>query len=323
MTPRFDLIDMVQTAYRRRRFIILVTLAAAAVGAVGHLVGKKKYKATSEFIVANPMYSDRNHFYRVNTDRYVDYFAGEDDIDRVIAIAQSDAVKNEVVRRRGLFAKYKLDSTKRDDVFKLSQLWKKHLSVMRTEYKNMEISFTDEDPEVAAAVANETVNVVEEIYRGYYMNIRLMMHNAIMAKMREADSAIVQLTDSVAKLRERYQIYDIISPQRATITSANIKSNGRPDFGWGLEQVQNVESVKDQWVTDRTRFVALMNEFSTGTNPEQLSFIRVITEAVPPIKPAGLGLVLTAVACGFVGFFISLVSVLLFSWMRLLITVER
>jgi len=323
MNPRFDLIDMIQTAYRRRRFIIWITLAAACLGAVCYLLQKKRYKATAEFIVANPMYADRNHFFRISGDRYVDYFAGEDDIDRVLAIAQSSAVRNEVVARMGLFAKYKLDPSNKEDAFNMGLLWKKNFNVFRTEYKNMELSFTDEDPQLAANVTNETIKVTEQLYRGYYNNIKAVMHRSLQEKMNEADSMLLLLTDSLARLRERYNIYDIVNPVRDNILVGSIKSNGRPDFGWGMEQLQNVESIKDKWVSERTRFLGLLNEFSTGTKPEDLSFIKMLSDAVPPVKPTGLGFVLTTIACAFAGLFLGVVIVLLQAWFRLLISVKR
>lgn len=323
MTPRFDLVDIAQVLYQRRRLLVWITLLAAALGAVGYLIQKKKYQAKSEVVVANPLYADRNHFFRTNTDRYIDYFAGEDDIDRIMAIANSDEVKNRVVEKAGLFQHYKLDTTSKKDELVLGARWKKSFKVVRTEYKNIEVMFTDEDPEKAAEVVNEAIKVIERTYRNFYISIKDQMYEALYDKLLEADSLVVLFTDSLVALREEYQIYDILNPARMNTIVNTLKSNGHKEFGRGVEEIQNVSSIKDRWVMDRSTYVSLLNEFSTGTRPGELSFINVISPATPPIKPAGLNLTLTSVACGLAGFFAAMIIVLLNAYFRVLLAARR
>ncbi len=323
MTPRFDLVDIAQVLYQRRRLLLWITLSAAALGAVGYLIQKDKYKAKSEVVVANPLYADRNYFFRTNTDRYIDYFAGEDDIDRVMAIAFSDQVRNKVVEKTNLFQHYNLNPDNKKDGLALGNLWKKHFRVIRTEYKNVEVMFTDHDPETAADVVNESVKVIEQEYRNFYLSIKGHMYYALQDKVREADSMISLLTDSLITLREEYQIYDIVNPTRTNTIVGSLKSNGHKQFGRGVEEIQNISSVKDQWVMDRSGYISLMNEFSTGTGPDELSFVQVITPATPPVKPTGLNMVLTVIACALTGLFVSIIVVLLNAYFRALIAVKR
>src|SRR5690606_3089253 len=116
--------------------------------------------------------------------------------------------------------------------------------------------------------------------------------------------------------REQYQIYDIINPKRTNTIIGSLKSNGHKEFGRGVEEIQNVSAIKDQWVMDRSSYISLMNEFSTGTGADELSFMKVISPATPPVSPAGLGLVLTVVACALLGFFFCVVTVLLNAYFR-------
>ncbi len=323
MTPRFDLIDIVQTLYQRRRFLLWFTLLAAVLGVVGYLIQNKKYKAKAEVVVANPLYADRNHFFRTNADRYIDYFAGEDDLDRVMAIAMSDQVKNTIVEQMGLFKHYKLNPDDEKDVLLLDSRWKKYFKVTRTEYKNMEVMFTDHDPQMAADVVNDAVRVIENAYRSFYMSIKGQMHRSLHDKVLEADSMVALLTDSLAALREEYQIYDILNPARMNTIVGSLKNNGHKHFGRGVEEIQNLSSIKDRWVIDRSDYLSLLNEFSTGTRPDELSFINVITPATPPVKPAGLNMMLTMIACALVGLFISAIIVLLNAYFRALLVVRR
>lgn len=322
MTPRFDLVDIAQTIRNRRGFIIGITIAAAVLGGVFYLLQKKTYKASSEFIVSNPQYADRNNLFRTTEPRYVDYFASEDDIDRVMAIAKSDVVKNQVIENMHLFEAHKLNPSNIKDADKMNGIFKKNYDVSRTEYKNMEVSFVDEDPKRAADVTNEAVRIIEETYRSYYNTIKGRIYKSIEDKITEIDSSVNVLTDSLAILRDRYKIYDIISPSRQTMVSGSMKPTGA-DFGKGMELIQNVESVKDQLVTDRAKNISLLNEFSTGTKLNDMRFLQVISTATPPVKAAGLGLIFTVIACTVVGFFLSVIIVLLSGYYKRLVSVER
>lgn len=315
-TPRFDLVEMTRTIHKKQRFILTITLVCAILGAIFFLVSDRRYEAKTEFVVSNPMFADRSYIFRSTEPRYIDYFAGEDDIDHVMAIANSDMVKQAVIEDAGLYEVYKLNPADKKDREKMSGIWKRNYEVTRTEYKNVELAYTDVDGERAAQVARKAIGIIEKRYRNYYNTIKNKIYASLEHKVAESDSAISSLTDTLASLRDQFQVYDIISPSRNNMISGGIKSNGKSDFGRGVELIQNIESVKDQYVMDRAKNISLLNEFSTGTQLNDLSFIQVITEPSAPVKPAGLGLVLTVLACALFGFFISVLLALMNAYFR-------
>jgi hypothetical protein len=176
---------------------------------------------------------------------------------------------------------------------------------------------------VAANVANEAVSVVEEVYRGYFNDLRSNICKAIADKSREADSSIEKLTDTLARLRDRYGIYDIVNPARAGIGITTPKGNGSQGFARGMEELQNLEAIKDQMVKDRAGYTSLIAEFSTGTKAGQLPLVHVITAASPPIEHTGLTLLPTILGGMFLGLFFSTVIVLISTYYQKLLAVQR
>lgn len=322
-TPSFDLVDMAKLLQGRRKFLLTFTLVSMVLGTILYLVLPQKYEAAAEILIANPMVADRSYMFRTTEPRYIDFFAGEDDIDHVMAIALSETVRNKVIARMDLYKAYELNEADRDDQEKMGKRWKKHYDVTRTEYKNMMIAFKDTDPNRAANVANDAVKVIETTYRGYYNSIKTQINNSIQSKINAADSAITSLTDTLAKLRSAHGIYDIVNPARANVINGNFAGRGSAEFGKGLELVQNLESIKDQYVIDRTKYISLMNEFATGTQLDDMEFVQVISPASPPKEPAGLGLVLSIIAFAFVGFFVSVCVVLMSGYFSALTSVQR
>lgn len=322
MVPRFDLVDIVQTLQRKLKFIILVAVAAAVVGAIFHFIGKKEYKAKSTFFVASANYNDRTNIFRSEHSQFIDYFAKEDDVDKIIAIAKSDSLKRSVILKCGLDKVYKKDASKPADMSAMVSKFDSKYDVRRDEYTSMEVSFKDEDPKVAALVANEIVNTMSDMYGGFFAGLRGHIRTSISSKIAELDSSIAVFTDSLGNLRERYQLFDLVSPARKNVISGNLKSSA-PGFGRGVEEIQNVESVKDQLVIDRAGYISTLNEFSTSTNQAALPMLHILSKANEPTRDDGLGLIVTIVVCGALGFFFICLWILLITYFRAILNTPR
>lgn len=321
-TTRFDLVDIAHTLQRRSRFILIVAIAAGVVGAAGWLISKRKYKATASVLIANPLYSDRNNLFRNDEVIFVDYFGREDDIDKVLAVAKNDATRGVIVNYMQLDKTYKLDTSIEDERVELFTRFKKSFEVKRTEYQNVEISYTDTDPKLAADVTNNAVRLIDDIYSGYYNKLRFNARRSLQTRLAQTDSMISSLTDSLADMRDRYHIYSLMSPSRMT-QGQTAATAGGPGYGRAMEEIQNIEATKDQMVTDRAKMVSLISEFSTGVNTGDQPQIQVISPASIPDKPTGLNLALTIIVFVLVGAFFATLWCLLTAYFRTLTAVAR
>ncbi len=311
-TPFLSQPSIVNSIHKHKRFISIVTVAAAVVGAIFYWTGLRKYEATSEFVLRNPLYTDRGNMF--SNEKTMDYFAGEDDIDKIILLSGSDLVQKQVIRNMHLADAYKVDTTTRKGELMLQRKFHSNLKIIRTEFKALLLGYTDTDPDRAAAVANETVHVLETTYGEFYQDMRRNMYMSIMDKIRDEDSSINALTDTLAKLRDQYHIYDIISPGRNNIMLSGMKAggNGQGSYGMAIERIQNIESLKDELVTVRAKQTTLANQYVTGNKKDQLPVLKVVTEAKNPVRAKGPGGILTVIISAFLGLFFSIVYMLLY-----------
>jgi len=305
----FDLQGIAESARRHKKLLTGVSLAAALVGAVFYFASTKYYQAKTEFVLRNGMYNDRGAIF--NSDRDMDYFASEDDVNRVITWSSSTAVLERVIQCSGLAASSKIDTTQPAGRERLRRLVEKRVNVLRTEYRDISLTYMDPDPVKAAEVANCFVGEVEKEYRDYYHEMRVSMSNTVAAKIRYEDSAVARLTDSLVVLRKQYGVYDIISPARHNIMLSTPAHGGGDVYAKGVEEVQNVEAIKDEMVADRAVSITLANQYRLALQQEQLPLVKVITPATPPTQPKGMGALLTILSCAIVAFFFCLVMVLL------------
>jgi capsular polysaccharide biosynthesis protein len=320
-TPRFDLVDIVQTLRKRFAFIMIVTFVAAVIGVAFHYLGKKEFAAKAEFFVSNPLLTDRNTIYG-GADSRIDYFGDEDDVDRVLALAESDTVIMKVLLESGLAHEMDKDLIDARNIFEMKEYYRRHFEITRTEYTLVEVSFTDKDPIRAARITNIIVSTIEQAYRSFYNTRRTNIFASLTKKYTEQDSMINVFTDTLAKIRDRTGIYDLVSPNRNNIINGTINPRGSAS-GKDIEVIQNIEALKDGMVIDQSRIASLLQQFTTGTGAQQLEMFQVISRARQPIVPKGLTGMMTLIASCMIGFFFSVFFILITTYYKKIVAVER
>lgn len=315
-SPRFDLIDITQAISRRFRFVVIVALIAAIAAAAFYLLTPRRYKAEADLLVTNPLYTDRNNLFRNDKATFVDYYGREDDVDKVMAVAKSRATHDSIIRIADLWAKFGLDTNQNKKWLKDAEdRFTKGFDVKRTEYITVQLNYTDPDPKLAALICNDAANVINQIYSGYYNQLRQENRRSIEQQLHRADSLISIYTDSLAAMRDRSGIYQIMSPARISMGAAASAPRGA-GYGRAMEEIQNLEASKDQLVMDRARFESLVAEYSTAMRRGDQPQIQVISPAVPPDDPKGLSLPLTILVGAFVGGFFAILWVLFTTYWR-------
>lgn len=295
-TPSFDLIDVIRTIQKQKRIIIIITAIAIALGGIFFVVKRKKFKASSKFLVNNPLYGDRNTLFRNYEQRYVDYFGGDDDLDRVTALLASDTVKDRIIRNCQFQVVYNADINSEKGHAFLMGVFDKNFNVKRSEYKEMEVSYIAYDSITAANVANMSVKVCEEAFRNYYTSMKLGMAKSIKDKLAQIDSTINANTALLA--------------------------GNNAGAGNAMTNTKVLAATQDQLILDRAKYVSLINELEATTN-SSMDYLKVTTRALPPTSAMGpaLTMVLAVAAC--LGLFFSTLLVLVLAYYNKLMAVER
>jgi hypothetical protein len=240
IAPAFNLVEVIRIIVKQRRLIIIMTVLSVALGALLFVVKKKKYKAEARFFVNNPLYGDRNTLFRSTEQRYVDYFGGDDDLDKITALGNSDTVRDRIVRNCDFDKIYKFGDMNNDTSHATYMAtFDKYFTLKRTEYKDIIVSYVAYDPKTAAGVANMSVQVLEETFRHYYTSMKEGMSKSISDKVTQLDSSINTYTDTLATMRDKYGIYSLLSPSRQN-TGGEIKGGGGKGFGKAIEEIQNI-----------------------------------------------------------------------------------
>jgi len=307
---QFNLLTIARIIKKRRTFILLCTLIAALAGFTFSMLKPARYEAKTEFFLQNPFYADRNFIFNYET-KFIDYFATDDEVNRLMTLSQSDIVLKQLIDSFNLAAVYDFDTTDYKENIALRSYVADNVEILRTDKRTVSLSYTDKDPSRAASIANAYAFFLEKTLREVYNTLRWNMHESVMAKASEEDSLIQRLTDSLAALRDQYGIYDLINPARYSFVLTPIKPNGKEGFAEGLEKIQNVAALKDELVKNMAGHLTLKNQYTTGTGEEQMKLTHIITKAREPLEPKGPGKLIILISCAALGFLFSVCILLL------------
>lgn len=90
-------------------------------------------------------------------------FGSEKEIDEHIQILNSGILKDAIIRKYKLFNHYEIDEQALDKENKLYKVYDKNISIEKTKFNSISISVLDEDPKIAASIANDLVKIGDEV----------------------------------------------------------------------------------------------------------------------------------------------------------------
>jgi capsular polysaccharide biosynthesis protein len=280
-TIKFDLVEVVKIGVKWKKHILIFACIISIAVAIYALILKNQYTSYSTFYPSNAVISSRDNLFRSETQDAIDAFGLENEVDRLYVIGNSSPLMS------GLISKHKLNEHYDIDIVndpkgneKLFKVFAKNYHVSKGAFGNLELTMTDHNTKLAAAVANDAIIAIQDQVRSYYVNSAKGIAEAMDVRMKYQDSIIKLLTDSLVVMRDKYGIYDIISPSRKSDVSTTTR-NAR-----GLEEIQTVEELKDKYVTDKAKYESNKNEFLTIQH-KSIPFIQVIQYPEPSGKKEG------------------------------------
>lgn len=305
----FNLFDIIRTALKWKTYIIGLAIAASLVAAVYFYMQKNEYKAYGSFFPASAVMSGRINLFRENQQEWIDFFGGENEVDRAFVIGNSADVVSYLIDKYDFSKHYNIDvKNDPDGSKKVYKRFAKSFSLSRSGYKHLEVSFVDEDADLAYKVVNEAMNRTEDMLRKLYEHVNTQLAAAIDNRKDSISDQLKIYTDSLIQLRVKYNIYDIVSPGRSNLITGNAKGSGI-NYATGLEEIQNIEEVKDKLAINKAKYMSLSNEFKTATY-KGFPMIHVVQWATPNGPKAGpyriLGVLTAFMSALLFGFLLSI-----------------
>lgn len=225
MENRENLLDVLASLFKWKKFILATCLAAAVISAIVSLLLPVYYKATTVFYAASPDLAVPEAIFG-NSSQAPNYYGTENDMNRLMSIANSNELATFMIDSFKLYQHYDIDPNSPKGPYAVRLKFNKHFEALKTKYDAIELSVEDQDKELAARMANaarEYINLLgqELIKKGQEKILRTYEHN-IQSKMQ----GLQALNDSLQKVRETYGVYNHLS-QSEVLTEMISKTEAR------------------------------------------------------------------------------------------------
>lgn len=205
-----NLLDILREIIRRIKYILGITLIVAILTAAITLTMPNYYQSAAIIHPVNPGLSSPGQIFGTSLSD-LKYFGEKEDVDRIIAIAESKAVIDHLVEHFDLYTHYEIDQSKANAELKMQKKTRKLFKVQKTKLGNVSISVEDTDPDMAHSMVNEALVFINQINQEI---IRNNMHQMMLAfESNNADQQIMigQLNDTLIFYRTLYGLYDVAS----------------------------------------------------------------------------------------------------------------
>jgi tyrosine-protein kinase Etk/Wzc len=207
METKDNLLGVIATLFKWKK-IIIATCAATAIGAaIISLILPVYYKSTTIFYAASPDLAVPAAIFGISAEA-PDYYGTENDIDRILSIANSGQLVAFMVDSFDLYKRYDIDPKSLRGPYYVALEFESHFDVVKTKYDAIELSIEDEDKEMAARMANAARSFINDtaqrlIKESQAKTVRTFEENI---KQKEADMKM--MNDSMQRIRLRYGVYN-------------------------------------------------------------------------------------------------------------------
>jgi uncharacterized protein involved in exopolysaccharide biosynthesis len=152
----FDASNLLVFLYAWRKPLLIITLVAAVASAVVSLIIPEKYESTYVFFPAFSSSISKGVMTEdAGAKNDIVQFGEEEQAEQMLQILNSEKIRDRIVAKYNLFEHYKIDPDEKYPQTKLIKTWEDNVSYKRTEFQSIEIRVLDEDPKMAAAIAND------------------------------------------------------------------------------------------------------------------------------------------------------------------------
>lgn len=208
MSNRDNLLGVIGTMYRWRKAIRNVCILALIGSVAFALWLPNYYKSTTIFYPASPEVSKPELIFG-SSSKMIEYFGTDKDLDRLMEISYSNEVIDYLVSRFGLYKHYDIDSSGHEGLFWVRETFRGHYAVQKNKNDAVELSIEDQDPEMAARMANAARDKINEIAQRLVKNTQGTLLKSFEENIKQKQLDLNMLADSLRFLQAKYGIYSI------------------------------------------------------------------------------------------------------------------
>ncbi len=259
---RFDLKFLLNIFLKWRKYILIATGIALVVSVVSSLLLKNYYRSKCVVLAYNANSLNpatlflRNSFGSAIVGSSVITAGTAEDCSRIMAIMESKDVTDAIIKEFNLYQRYEIDTSDKKAYSKVNRYLQSYTNIVRTDKNMVEVSVEDQDPIIAAKIANRYAELANEkgsqifkadiirhaeVYKKKYEEKfreikRIRDSINIIENSKKGDlgdklylqNILKSETDILGQIKNAYEVAQISAEQKINVLS--IVETARPDF---------------------------------------------------------------------------------------------
>ncbi len=259
---RFDLKFLLNIFLKWRKYILIATGIALVVSVVSSLLLKNYYRSKCVVLAYNANSLNpatlflRNSFGSAIVGSSVITAGTAEDCSRIMAIMESKDVTDAIIKEFNLYQRYEIDTSDKKAYSKVNRYLQSYTNIVRTDKNMVEVSVEDQDPIIAAKIANRYAELANEkgsqifkadiirhaeVYKKKYEEKfreikRIRDSINIIENSKKGDlgdklylqNILESETNILGQIKNAYEVAQISAEQKINVLS--IVETARPDF---------------------------------------------------------------------------------------------
>ena len=217
MEQKDSLLGVLQTLFKWKRPILIATLVAAVGSAIIVLVIPVYYQATTIFYAASPDLASPEAIFGEASEA-MEYYGEDEDVDRVLTIAESSELAEYLIQRFNLYEHYEIDTTDWKAPYKVQEKLSKLYEVKKTKYDAVQLSVEDQDKVLAAEMANAARERIDSVGQKLVKESQAKLLRTYEANIASKEDQLRVLIDSLQRVRKQYGVYNTESQSEVLAT---------------------------------------------------------------------------------------------------------
>ncbi|MEM9921430.1 MAG: hypothetical protein AAF990_25235 [Bacteroidota bacterium] len=265
MENKDNLLSVLQTLFKWKKQIIGLCVITLIGTVVVSLFLSNYYESTTLFYAANPDLAKPPSVGSEIKDR--NYYGQTGDIDRVLAIAQSDEIAAYLIDKFNLYEHYGVDTSHVKAPFFVRKKFYNAYTVTKTKYDAIELKVEDKDPRIAADMVNAARDKVEDIARSLAKQSQAEQIRDYESRISDKERELSILSDSLERVRTKYKIYNSYSQSEILSELYENAETNLANANARLEALKSFRSIpRDSVLILESKVKGFENQISTLNN---------------------------------------------------------
>lgn len=205
--PPAHLLGVLRSLWTWRMPIVYVTAAGAVLSVIVSLLLPNYFTGSTSFLAISPDQSSIDGIFGTSNAR-LQFYGNGDDIDRLMAVAESDELVDFIVDSFHLYFVYDIDSTKQKAPLYVRREFLGNYAVTKTSRDAIELEIDDRDPQRAAAMVRAAREKINRIALDLIHATQARSAAGLRGEITERERTLEELNGRITALREKYGVYD-------------------------------------------------------------------------------------------------------------------